>query len=90
VLVPIGSFGTYITLFQDSAYIRDTRSRWSPRWWYYIGGAVAAPVAVYFVSNQVLDSLVAVGTLVMLVHVLSASLMSAVYLYQRHQHIGVP
>jgi len=35
--ISVLGLGTYLALFKDAAYIRDTRSRWGPKWWYYIG-----------------------------------------------------
>lgn len=90
LVIFVGAFGTYITLFQDAAYIRDTRGRWNPQWWYYIIGGIGTPIVVYLLGQQIIQDIILSATLGMIAHAISASVMSAVYLYNRHKHIGVP
>jgi hypothetical protein len=78
----------YPALFKDAAYVRST-SHWSPKWWYYIAGGFLTPVAVFFVISAA--SITALGgVLAVIVHGFSASAASGLYLYRRHQHVGVP
>ncbi len=88
--ISVLGLGTYLALFKDAAYIRDTRSRWGPKWWYYIGGGFGTPFAVYFVATALPQLSGFAGVVALVAHALSASVMSGVYLYRRHQHIGVP
>jgi hypothetical protein len=88
VAVSLLGLGTYPAMFKDSAYVRST-SRWAPKWWYYIGGGFLTPVAVFFGASA-LASGAAAGALAVIVHAFSASTASAMYLYRRHQNLGVP
>lgn len=80
---------TYPALFKDSAYVRATSRRWEPQWWYYIGFGVGVPILVYAVASVAGAGSVG-GVLALYGHAVSAGVMSASYLYQRHQYIGVP
>lgn len=92
LLTGVYSFGgavSYVAIFKDSAYIRSARSGWMPRWWRYIGAGIGAPVVLYAGAMFIISNSMAGGLAVML-HALSALTVSALYLYRRHQHIGVP
>jgi multisubunit Na+/H+ antiporter MnhB subunit len=91
VILGISAFGiaTYPALFKDSAYLRETNQRWKPKWWYYIGLALGAPIASYFLAKFLLPASESI-TVAVLIHALSALTMSGVYLYRRHQYVGVP
>jgi len=88
-VVAIGGIIIYPSLFRDSAYVRDTRTRWKPQWWYYLGGALAVPVAVFFVVNAVYSPALAF-ILAVISHSFSASIAAGLYLYRRHSFVGVP
>lgn len=84
-----GGILTYPASFKDAAYLRGTGGRWRPRWWRYIGFGVGAPTAAAIVATAVGASAI-VAPLWILVHAASAWLMSAAYLYHRHEFVGVP
>lgn len=87
--LPLLSLATIPALFKDSTYLRETSRRWQPQWWYYIGGGLA-PAVVFFIASDLLGGGVggiALGLLGLLVGTVA---MNAVYLYRRHQNIGVP
>lgn len=85
----LGSVVTFPTLFLDSAYIRGARYRWKPRWWLYLGVGSITPIVVYFVVKTAFSSDAGVAGLALAL-LLSTYAMSAVYLYNRHDKVGVP
>lgn len=75
-------------LFKDAAYLRETRSRWTPEWWKYNGAAFGAPVVTYFGID--VAGLGDAGPMAMLVFVVVSYGTSAYYIFNRHRYIGVP
>lgn len=90
MLVSVIGLATYPALFRDSAYVRDTRRAWKPKWWYYLLGGLGTPVVFYAILQTTVTEpgVASVGAIV--AHALSASIISALYLYRRHQYLGVP
>jgi len=80
---------TYPALFKDSAYLRGTRSGWKPKWWNYLAIGLGIPVLAAIVSSF-LGIAIGGGVIGVMVHVITAPVMSGYYLYNRHQMIGVP
>jgi hypothetical protein len=88
ILLSLIGLGVYPALFKDSAYLRGTY-KWKPKWWYYVLAGVGTPVALYFGLSAILPSVLA-ATFAIIGHAVSASGISAVYLYKRHQYVGIP
>lgn len=84
-----GGLVIYPALFKDSAYLRESGSRWSPKWWYYILGGFGTPLATYFALNFGMKSMLAF-TGAFLIHAVSATIVAGLYLYRRHKYVGVP
>ncbi|MFC7128450.1 hypothetical protein [Haloferax chudinovii] len=91
VLIGISALGLgiYPALFKDSMDLRSSRSRWKPKWWFYIGGGFLTPLLGYLVTVQLgYESL---GLLLAVVaHAFSATVTSSLYLYRRHKYVGIP
>lgn len=85
----LGGLVIYPALFKDAAYVNDTRRRWSPQWWYYLLGGLGTPLAIYFILAFGMPGTLAFAG-AMMTHAVSATVVSAVYLYRRHQYLGVP
>lgn len=86
--VTFGGLIIYPALFKDSAYIRDTRKTWNPKWWYYILFGLGIPAGLYAFTSGIGAS--AAFPTAVLSHALTAPITAAYYLYQRHKFLGVP
>jgi hypothetical protein len=89
-LLTLASLVALPTLALDGrALATDPTAEWHPKWWRYLLGAALLPV-VAFVGSDLLVG-VRLATLVAgLGLITSTSLASLVYLYTRHERVGVP
>lgn len=76
------------SLFKDSAYVRDTRRGWKPRWWYYIGVPLAIGMVSYPAASAFVPDLAAGAAMANLS--VAAFVSHAVYIYRRHKFLSVP
>lgn len=85
----ISFFGlfTYPALFKDAAYVRAV-SRWNAKWWRYMAAGLGIPFVVYLGLSSA--GVRAPGIAAYGLHALTALIVSVVYLYRRHQFVGVP
>ncbi|MFC5366033.1 hypothetical protein [Salinirubrum litoreum] len=90
ILLTLASLLALPTLALDGrALAADATAAWHPKWWRYLLGAGALP-ALAFVGSDLLVS-VRLATLVAgLGLIVGTCLASGVYLYTRHERVGVP
>lgn len=80
---------TYPAIFKDASYLRTNRGYWNPKWWQYIGAGLGIPVLIV-VGSSVFQAATLGGVFAIIVHALSAAVVNALYLYRRHDIVGVP
>lgn len=89
LLVAFAGLFTYPALYKDAIQLREQRARWQPRWALYLGIAAALPIGGYLLFDA--SGYMGAGFMAGIFgHTLGAALMSTVYLYNRHNRIGVP
>lgn len=90
ILLALGSLLALPTLALDGrALAADSTACWHPRWWRYLLGAGALPVLAFVGSDLLVG--VRLATLVAGLGLIAGTcLASAVYLYTRHERVGVP
>lgn len=88
-VLAIGGLVSFGALFKDSAYLRGTAAGWNPKWWYYIGGPVAASIVVYAVHEATRYATYS-GAMAFFTFAVAALVSNAYYLFNRHKKIGVP
>lgn len=89
-LLTLASLVALPTLALDGrALASDSTTDWRPKWWRYLLGASLLPVLAFVGSDLLVG--VRLATLVAgLGLIAGTSLASAVYLYTRHERVGVP
>jgi hypothetical protein len=90
VILVLASLLALPTLALDGrALAADSTAGWHPKWWRYLLGAGVLPVLAFVGSDLLVG--VRLATLVAgLGLIVSTCVASAVYLYTRHERVGVP
>ena len=83
-----GGLISFVQLFRDAAYLRGVGAPWRPQWWYYVGGPIAATALGYVGADLFVDAIG--GVAAVFVFAASSLLSNGLYLYRRHDRVGVP
>ncbi len=82
------SLTTFPALYRDATFLRNA-GKWEPTWWLYAVGGGVTPVLSYFTGGALFDPRINLF-LSVLSWLGSVTSMCAVYLYRRHNAVGVP
>lgn len=89
IIFALAGVAIHVAIFKDSAYLRTTRERWNPEWWKYIGFGIGVPILTFIALDFGLETMYAIVA-AMMVHAMTSWIEAMVYIYKRHQYVGVP
>lgn len=82
------SVAVYPSLFADVVYVNQVNVSWNPYWWYYFAFGFGTTFTSYFILINSDRHFTPV--LILTALIASTFVVSVVYLYKRHRHIGIP
>lgn len=76
-------------IFRDSVYLREVHHHWRPQWWQYAAIPIVISILGWITSGFLVDAsgALAIG---MVVFIFSAWASSLIYIWNRHNIIGIP
>lgn len=80
----------YPSLFKDAIYVNRGNFEWRPQWWRYFGIGFGITFLAYAGVRTVGRDETLAPVVLLFVHVVASSFVSAIYLYNRHRSVGTP